>query len=114
MKILVDDRYMYEKLSYSYIIMDMIIDYNNILSGTGNGRGPGSSPDSIGAGDTLTGCVSTPSSEALDQVSDLRYAKTLPKRIGSVITNNDNASSNGTKVTLSPFSTHFEEFVSKL
>ena len=111
MKILVDDRYMYEKLSYSYIIMDMIIDYNNILSGTGNGRGPGSSPDSIGAGDTLTGCVSTPSSEALDQVSDLRYAKTLPKRIGSVITNNDNASSNGTKVTLSQFSTHFEESV---
>ena len=80
-----------------------------ILSGTGNGRGPGSSPDSIGAGDTLTGCVSTPSSEALDQVSDLRYAKTLPKRIGSVITNNDNASSNGTKVTLNKFSTHFVE-----
>ena len=80
-----------------------------ILSGTGNGRGPGSSPDSIGAGDTLTGCVSTPSSEALDQVSDLRYAKTLPKRIGSVITNNDNASSNGTRVTLNKFSTHFVE-----
>ena len=87
---------------------------NIIILGTGNGRGPGSSPDSIGAGDTLTGCVSTPSSEALDQVSDLRYAKTLPKRIGSVITNNDNASSNGTKVTLSKFSTHFEESVSKI
>ena len=80
-----------------------------IILGAGNGRGPGSSPDSIGAGDTLTGCVSTPSSEALDQVSDLRYAKTLPKRIGSVITNNDNASSNGTKVMLSKFSTYFEE-----
>ena len=58
----------------------------------------------MGAGDTLTGCVSTPSSEALDQVSDLRYSKTLPKRIvGGFVNNNDNASSNGTKVILGYF-----------
>ena len=69
-----------------------------MVTGSGNGRGPGSSPDSIGAGDTLTGCVSTPSSEALDQVSDLRYSRTLPKRVGGIVSNNDNASSNGTKV----------------
>ena len=55
----------------------------------------------MGAGDTLTGCVSTPSSEALDQVSDLRYSKTLPKR--GFVSNNDNASSNGTKVIMSSF-----------
>ena len=52
----------------------------------------------MGAGDTLTGCVSTPSSEALDQVSDLRHSRTLPKRVGGIISN-DNASTNGTKVT---------------
>ena len=67
-----------------------------MVTGSGNGRGPGSSPDSIGAGDTLTGCVSTPSSEALDQVSDLRHSRTLPKRAG--IISNENVSSNGLKV----------------
>ena len=50
----------------------------------------------MGAGDTLTGGVSTPSSEALDQVSDLRHSRTLPKR-GGVISNN-NPASNGLKV----------------
>ena len=64
----------------------------------GNGRGSGSSPDSMGPGDTLTGCVSTPSSEALDQVSDLRHSRTLPKRAGGIMSN-DNASINGAKVT---------------
>ena len=47
----------------------------------------------MGAGDTLTGCVSTPSSEALDQVSDLRHSRTLPKRVGGIISN-DNATTN--------------------
>ena len=67
--------------------------------GTANYRGgSGSSPDSTGAAeDTLTGCcVSTPSSEALDQVSDLRHSRTLPKRAG--IISNENVSSNGLKV----------------
>ena len=67
--------------------------------GAANYRGgSGSSPDSTGAAeDTLTGCcVSTPSSEALDQVSDLRHSRTLPKRAG--IISNENVSSNGLKV----------------
>ena len=67
--------------------------------GTANYRGGSvSSPDSTGAAeDTLTGCcVSTPSSEALDQVSDLRHSRTLPKRAG--IISNENGSSNGLKV----------------
>ena len=72
---------------------------SNSFSGTANYRGgSGSSPDSTGAAeDTLTGCcVSTPSSEALDQVSDLRHSRTLPKRAG--IISNENVSSNGLKV----------------
>ena len=74
----------------------MITSFIYFHIGIGYGRGSGSSPDSMGAGDTLTGGVSTPSSEALDQVSDLRHSRTLPKR-GGVISNN-NPASNGLKV----------------
>ena len=76
-----------------------ILSSSNFFPGTANYRGgSGSSPDSTGAAeDTLTGCcVSTPSSEALDQVSDLRHSRTLPKRAG--IISNENVSSNGLKV----------------
>ena len=47
----------------------------------------------MGDGDALAGAVSTPSSEALDQVCDLRHSRTLPKRSGVVA--NNNPSSNG-------------------
>ena len=50
----------------------------------------------MGAGDTLTGGVSTPSSEALDKVTDLRHSRTLPNRGGI---SNNNPASNGVKVT---------------
>ena len=77
-----------------YLIKLNIISIN--ITGTSNYHGPGLSPDSMGAVDVLNGCVSTPSSEALDQVSDLRHSRTLPKRGG--IISIDNVDSNGIKV----------------
>ena len=58
----------------------------------------------MGAGDTLTGGVSTPSSEALDKVTDLRHSRTLPNRGGI---SNNNPASNGVKVTWFFYLLHF-------